>query len=85
MREQGVAMDASAWFAMYGPGGLPLATAQRLSSAVQAALKDPALSQRMSALGLDPIGGTPEQLAAVQSADFAKWAKPVKASGFQAD
>ena len=85
LREQGVAMDASAWFAMYGPGSLPPATAQRLSSAVQAALKDPALSQRMSALGLDPIGGTPEQLAAVQRADFAKWAKPVKASGFQAD
>ena len=85
LREQGVAMDASAWFAMYGPGSLPHATAQRLSSAVQAALKDPALSQRMSALGLDPIGGTPELLAAVQRADFAKWAKPVKASGFQAD
>ena len=85
LREQGVAMDASAWFAMYGPGGLPAATAQRLSNAVQAALKDPALSQRMSALGLDPIGSTPEQLAAVQRADFAKWAKPVKASGFQAD
>ena len=85
LREQGVAMDASAWFAMYGPGGLPAATAQRLSGAVQAALKDPALAQRMTALGLDPIGGTPEQLALVQRADLAKWAKPVKASGFQAD
>lgn len=85
LREQGVAMDASAWFAMYGPGGLPAAQAQRLSLAVQAALKEPAFAQRMSALGLEPIGSTPEQLLAVQRADFAKWAKPVKASGFQAD
>ena len=30
-------------------------------------------------------GSTPEQLLAVQRSDFAKWAKPVKASGFQAD
>jgi tripartite-type tricarboxylate transporter receptor subunit TctC len=85
LREQGVAMDASAWFAMYGPGALAPAAAQRLSAAVQAALKDPAFAQRMSALGLEPIGSTPEQLAAVQRADLAKWAKPVKASGFQAD
>ena len=85
LREQGVAIDASAWFAMYGPGGLPAATAQRLSGAVQAALKDPAFAQRMTALGLDPISGTPEPLAAVQRADLAKWAKPVKASDFQAD
>ena len=85
LREQGVAMDASAWFAMYGPGGLPAAQAQRISQAVQTALKEPVFAQRMSALGLEPIGSTPEQLLAVQRADFAKWAKPVKDSGFQAD
>jgi len=85
LREQGVAMDASAWFAMYGPGALPAATAQRLSAAVQAAMKDTTLNSRLGALGLEPIASTPEQLAAVQRADFAKWAKPVKASGFQAD
>jgi tripartite-type tricarboxylate transporter receptor subunit TctC len=58
---------------------------QRYSQAVQKALADPAFAQRMNALGLEPIGSTPEQLAAVQRADFAKWAAPVKASGFQAD
>jgi tripartite-type tricarboxylate transporter receptor subunit TctC len=85
LREQGVAMDASAWFAMYGPGALPAATAQRISLAVQAAMKDAAFAARLSALGLDGIASTPEQLAAVQRTDLAKWAKPVKASGFQAD
>ena len=43
LREQGLAMDASAWFAIYGPGALPAATAQRLSAAVQSAMKEPAL------------------------------------------
>ena len=85
LREQGVALDAGAWFAMYGPGTLPAATAQRLSAAVAASLKDPMLLARMNALGLAPVGNTPEQLAAVQQRDFALWAAPVKASGFQAD
>ena len=61
------------------------ATAQRLSAAVQSAMKEPALQAKLSALGLEAIASTPEQLAAVQRADLAKWAKPVKASGFQAD
>ena len=85
LREQGVAMDASAWFAMYGPGTLPAATAQRLSSAVALAMKDPGLLAKLGAIGLDVIASTPEQLATVQRNDLAKWAKPVKASGFQAD
>ncbi len=85
LREQGVAMDATAWFAMYGPGGLPREQALRLSAAVQAAMKDKALTDRMVALGLEPIASTPEQLAAVQRADLAKWAAPVQKSGFKAD
>ncbi len=85
LREQGVAMDATAWFAMYGPGGLPREQALRLSAAVQAAMKDKALTDRMVALGLEPIASTPEQLAAVQRADLAKWAAPVQTSGFKAD
>jgi tripartite-type tricarboxylate transporter receptor subunit TctC len=58
---------------------------QRVADAVRAAMKDPALQARLTALGLEPVGSTPEQLAATQKADFTKWAKPVKTSGFQAD
>ncbi len=85
LREQGVAMDATAWFAMYGPGSLPREQAQRISLAVAGAMKDPALRKRLDDIGLEPIGSTPEQLAAVQKADLAKWEKPVKATGYQAD
>ena len=76
-------MDATAWFAMYGPGTLPREQAQRISAAVAGAMKDPALRKRFDDIGLEPIGSTPEQLAAVQKADFEKWAKPVKATGYQ--
>jgi tripartite-type tricarboxylate transporter receptor subunit TctC len=85
LREQGVAMDATAWFAMYGPGALPREQAARIQQAVATAMKDPVLRQRFEAIGLEPIGSTPEQLASVQKADLAKWEKPVKATGYQAD
>ena len=85
LREQGVAMDASAWFAIYGPGGMQRDAVVRVHQAVASAMSDAALLQKMQALGLEPIGSTPEQLAAVQRSDFLKWAGPVKASGYQAD
>jgi tripartite-type tricarboxylate transporter receptor subunit TctC len=85
LREQGIAMDASAWYAIYGPAGMASDMVTRLNTAVVAALKDPGLRARLQQLGLEPIGSTPSQLAAVQKADLEKWAKPVKASGFQAD
>ena len=85
LREQGVAMDATAWFAIYGPAGMPRDTVARVHQAVAGAMKDAALLQKMSALGLEPIGSTPDQLTTVQRVDFQKWAGPVKASGYQAD
>lgn len=53
--------------------------------AAQTATKDTAFAQRMSALGLEPTGSTPDPLASAQKADVAQWAKPVKVTGFQAD
>lgn len=85
LREQGVAMDATAWFAMYGAGNLAPERAQRLQQAVAAVMKEAGLRKRLDELGLEPIASTPEQLAAVQKADLAKWEKPVKAIGYQVD
>ena len=85
LREQGVPMDASAWFAMYGPAGMSREVVARIHGAVAAAMREKALLDRMTAVGLDPIGSTPDQLAAVQRADLAKWEKPVRESGFKAD
>ena len=85
LREQGIPMDASAWFAMYGPANMPPAVLAKLNQTVVAALKDAVFRKKISDMGFEPSGSTPEQLAAVQRADLAKWEKPVKASGFQAD
>lgn len=63
------------WFGLYGPKGLPAELATRLSNGVNQALQDPDVKERLARLGIDPVGGTPAQFAAMANADRAKWKK----------
>ncbi|MBP7568245.1 MAG: hypothetical protein KA795_19780 [Burkholderiaceae bacterium] len=85
LRESGVDMVATAWFAMYGPANLPADTLARLERSVSAALRRPAMQERMRSLGYEPIGSTSAELAAAQRADLARWEKPIKATGVSLD
>ncbi len=85
LKESGVDMVATAWFAMYGPAHLNPATRDRLQQAVSAAVKSPALSERLKGLGYEPVGSTAAELAATQAADLKRWQAPIKATGVQLD
>lgn len=85
LKESGVDMVATAWFAMYGPAGLSAATLARLEKAVAGAVRKPAVRERLLSLGYDPVGSTSAELAATQRADLARWEKPIKATGIQLD
>ena len=43
------------------------------------------MSERLLAIGLEPVGSTPDELASRVAEDTARWAPIVKASGFRAD
>jgi tripartite-type tricarboxylate transporter receptor subunit TctC len=85
MKESGVDMDATAWFAMYAPAGVPAPVLSRLERVVVAAVRTPALRERMLKLGYEPIGSSAAELAAAQRADLARWEKPIKATGVVLD
>lgn len=85
LKESGVDMVATAWFAMYGPAGMPAATVARLEKAVAGAVQKPAVRERLLSLGYDPVGSTSAELAVIQGADLQRWAKPIKATGIQLD
>jgi tripartite-type tricarboxylate transporter receptor subunit TctC len=85
LKESGVNMVATAWFAMYGPAGLPPPVLAKLERAVSAAVKKPEIQAKMTSLGYDPIGSTSAELAAAQRADLARWEKPIKATGVLLD
>jgi tripartite-type tricarboxylate transporter receptor subunit TctC len=73
--------EASSWTALYAPAGTPAEIVRRISAEVDAALKKPAVAQRLKELGAVPVGGPPERLAQFQRAELEKWRKVVKAAG----
>jgi tripartite-type tricarboxylate transporter receptor subunit TctC len=85
LKELGVDMEATAWFAMYGPAGLPRERLQRLEQAVAAAVRRPTLHDRLVQLGYEPVGSGSGALAEIQRADLARWEKPIKATGVTLD
>ena len=84
--EQGLpGFEAVSWFALFAPANTPAPIADKLQAEVSRILKSPEISQKLLAIGLEPGGGTPAELAAYQKAEITKWAKVVKDSGATAD
>lgn len=73
------------WFGLYGPKGVPADIVNRLSEAVNQALQDPSVKDRLARLGIEPAGGTPAQFAAMANADRAKWKKIIADRKLTAD
>jgi tripartite-type tricarboxylate transporter receptor subunit TctC len=85
LKESGINMEATAWFAMYGPAGLKGDELTRLENAMVKIARDPAMKDKMVKLGYEPIGSNSADLAAAQKTDLARWEKPIKATGVQLD
>jgi tripartite-type tricarboxylate transporter receptor subunit TctC len=77
--------EASSWFVVMAPAGTPEPIVRRLSAEVDKLLRKPVVLERMKALGADPVGGTPEQLAAHLAAEVKKWRDVARASGAKLD
>jgi len=72
-----------AWYALYAPAGTPQAVIDRLNAQTRAAVADPALRERFAAMGLEPVGSTPQELAAFGRSELEKWTRLIKAAGIQ--
>lgn len=85
LKEQGINMDATAWFAMYGPAGMSAQTLSKLEAQVRKAVNRPEIRDQLIKLGNEPVGSSSAELAAEQKADFARWEKPIKTTGISLD
>lgn len=70
--------EAGAWFGLLAPAGTPKAVIAQLSAESARILKLPDMSKRISELGAEPVGSTPEQFAELIKSEIAKWAKVIK-------
>jgi len=67
--------DGVQWYGIVGPANLPPAIVATLNKAINDALSDPALRERLSGEALEPMQMTPEQFGAYMRGDIAKWTK----------
>ena len=77
--------EALQWFGIFAPAGTSKEIVAKLQSDIVKIVRLPDVRERLSGLGADVVGNTPDQFAAFQKADAAKWAKVVKASGAKID
>lgn len=67
--------ESTTWFGLFGPKGLPPEVVTRVNMAANQVLKDPEVMDRLTRLGIEPVGGTPAQFTAMLTAELAKWKK----------
>ena len=86
--KQGLDVEAYTWNAFFLPKGTPAPIVQKLRAATLAAMKTPAIREKLEAAGLTLVAddrSTPESLGKFVESEIAKWAAPIKASGASAD
>jgi len=86
-QEQGFkGLEISAWNAIYMPKAATPQQVAKLNAALNTALENPKLKQRLEELGLEvpaPERRTPEYLAKFTAEEIKRWEAPVRASGVQ--
>ncbi len=66
-------------------GGTPRDLVRKISADLSNAIRSSDLTERMTQLGMEPVGSTPEQFDAMIREEIEKWARVVKASGAKVD
>ena len=75
-------MQASGAVAMFGPAGMSPVLTDRISKAVQAAIADPVLKEKVLKMGMEAQSSTPQELDAFDRSELQRWGTVVKASGY---
>ena len=80
--------EVTVWHGIWAPKGTPKAIIDKLTKALQAALKDPNVISKFAELGTEPVPenqATPAALGAHLKSEIAKWAPIIKKAGIYAD
>jgi len=86
VQEAGVAdFEVDSWYAMFVPAKTPKAVIDRLNRALNTVVHEPAIRERLLAQGSEGVGGTPEALGKVVTAELVKWAKLAKEANIKAE
>ncbi len=86
LEEAGVkGADVYSWQGIVAPKGLNADVRRKMHQALVAALGDDKLRQQFSAVGFEIVANTPEQFAAFQQREFARWKQLIDTRKISAD
>jgi len=84
--ESGVAgYEFISWNGVHVPAATPKPVAAKLNTELLRVITVPDVKEKMSGLGMDIAGGTPEEFGALVKSDIAKWAKVIREAGIKAE
>ena len=73
------------WTGIVVPAKTPRAVIDKLATEITRIIRTPEMSQRLVEMGVDPLGGTPEEFGKLIRSETARFGKAVKESGAKAD
>lgn len=75
--------EASAWYAVFGPAGLPVEIVNRMHRELHRALDAPAVKERFAGFGLEPLRSSPKELGDTVAQDLQKWSRFLRDRGIR--
>jgi tripartite-type tricarboxylate transporter receptor subunit TctC len=81
----GPALESSTWVLFLAPAGVPRDIVIRLNAEVAKAVNSPDIKAKFEALGIEPVGNSPEAAAKFLDDEIAKWAKVIGTAGVKAE
>ena len=77
--------ESIAIYGVFAPARTPRPIVQKLNREIAGVLNAPELRERFLAIGMEPVGGTPDQLAATIRSEVDRIAKLIKRAGIRAE
>jgi tripartite-type tricarboxylate transporter receptor subunit TctC len=77
--------ESNQWWAVSGPAGMSTPIVSRLNAEVNRVLRTDDIRKRFALEGAEPVGGSPNDLAAYIKNDFEKWGAVIRSVGIQGE
>ena len=77
--------EAASWVGVFAPSKVDPEIVARLNATIQDVMKDPALLEKLTSIGFDPITGTQAQAETYFRGEVEKWGKMVKVLNLSVD
>jgi tripartite-type tricarboxylate transporter receptor subunit TctC len=78
-------VDTDIWYGLFAPSATPRDIIGKLNIEVNRLLKDPAMVETLTKQGLQPTGGSPDDLAKLTRNDLDRWANVIREAKIQPD